>query len=442
MSKVNHFQDEALCPSPAPLNAIPKARGRGVVRVRGAVEGIGWRGPAGVSAACCVVAWRCHWRLGSGCNAPPGGGRPDVTPREESSMKCVFILGAGASREGGGPLMGDFLDKADELRRLQAEGVQEAGTSFDNVFSAISELQGVYSKSYLDLDNIEVLFGAIEMGVLLEKLGNRDSAEIEILHNDVITLIYKTLESCIQFPASEKRISPPKPYGAFSEILRDPRDQVRRGPPLQLGFITFNYDLALDFALHWNNIRYGYGLPGQLSQDVVPLLKLHGSINWGMCTKCQEIVPYPVGKAHFTLWPDIEYVRYNLGSTLPSRKHCETPLPLPPVIVPPTWNKTAYHGQLSSVWRHAARVLSEAENVFVIGYSLSETDSFFRYLFALGSESKARIKRFWVFDPDPTESVERRFREMIGRGIENRFQFHRLKFSDAIPLIGEALRGA
>ena len=52
-------------------------------------------------------------------------------------MKCVFILGAGASREGGGPLMGDFLDKADELRRLQAEGVRESVASFDNVFNAI-----------------------------------------------------------------------------------------------------------------------------------------------------------------------------------------------------------------------------------------------------------------------------------------------------------------
>ncbi|MDE3119445.1 MAG: hypothetical protein KGL03_10580, partial [Nitrospirota bacterium] len=157
-------------------------------------------------------------------------------------MKCVFILGAGASREGGGPLMGDFLDKADELRRLQADGVREALPSFDNVFSVISELQGVYAKSYLDLDNIEALFGAIEMGVLLDKLGERDSVSIKKLRDDIVTLIYKTLETCIQFPASEHQIQPPAPYGAFAEALHGPRDKPRLGSPLQLGFITFNYD--------------------------------------------------------------------------------------------------------------------------------------------------------------------------------------------------------
>jgi hypothetical protein len=37
------------------------------------------------------------------------------------------------------------------------------------------------------------------------------------------------------------------------------------------------------------------------------------------------------------------------------------------------------HTGLSSVWRAAATHLAEAENVFIIGYSLPDTDEFFRY---------------------------------------------------------------
>lgn len=55
----------------------------------------------------------------------------------------VFILGAGASREGGAPLMGDFLDKA---RALLASGeVGDAKESFEQVFKAIRELRAVHS---------------------------------------------------------------------------------------------------------------------------------------------------------------------------------------------------------------------------------------------------------------------------------------------------------
>jgi len=89
---------------------------------------------------------------------------------------------------------------------------------------------------------------------------------------------------------------------------------------------------------------------------------------------------------------------------------------------------------------HAAVVLSQSENIFVIGYSLPSTDSFFRYLYALGSQSKTLIQRFWVFDPDKHGKVEARFREMIGQGIEGKFVFHKVGFRDAIPIMKEAIQ--
>ena len=88
--------------------------------------------------------------------------------------------------------MSDFLDRADQLNRLKVGGMAGAKDAFDDVFTAISELQAVHSKAYLDRDNIEILFGAIEMAQIIGKLGRRDPESIAQLRNSMITLIVKT----------------------------------------------------------------------------------------------------------------------------------------------------------------------------------------------------------------------------------------------------------
>ena len=75
---------------------------------------------------------------------------------------------------------------------------------------------------------------------------------------------------------------------------------------------------------------------------------------------------------------------------------------------------------------------ANTENVFIIGYSLPETDSFFRYLFALGSEGDARLRNFIVINTDDSGATEQRFRKLIGRGIEDRFRYIPASFDQRI----------
>ena len=57
----------------------------------------------------------------------------------------VFILGAGASRHMGAPLMYDFLDVAmDQRKTLQNTPIEK---DYSKVFDAIAKLQIVHSKS-------------------------------------------------------------------------------------------------------------------------------------------------------------------------------------------------------------------------------------------------------------------------------------------------------
>lgn len=353
-------------------------------------------------------------------------------------MKTVFILGAGASKQSGAPLMSDFFDRAQDLLRMKTKGVIEAEKEFEDVFTAISELQRVHAKSYLDLNNIEIVFGAIEMSILLKKLGNRDEQSIIKLRDSLITLIYKTLEYSIPFPVRNKQISPPKPYDKFATILEAAEKHQPHQDPHQFSFITFNYDLCLDFLLNYSGRNFDYCLETKRKVNACPLLKLHGSINWGLAED-NQIVPYNIHEVSFSFLHDVKEVFYNLGTNLNFKKHNKKPISGPPVIVPPTWNKNSYHGQLSNVWTMAANEFSEAENIFVIGYSLPETDSFFRYLYALGTESPTRLRNFIVINKENTGLVENRFRQLIGRGIESRFQYIPSPFAEAVESIKNIL---
>jgi hypothetical protein len=351
-------------------------------------------------------------------------------------MKNLFILGAGASKEAGGPLMNDFLDKAHDLLRVKADGISDAETDFKEVFDAISDLQGVHAKAFLDLDNLEIVFGAIEMGLLIRKLGMRSADEILSLKKSFITVIYKTLENSIKFPIHSGRIRPPQPYEDFVDLLAEVKKQSPLNDPIKYSFVTFNYDLCLDYALHFKRFNFDYCLNGRLCRDGSPLLKLHGSTNWGI-TADDNIVPVEVSEVskRSDFFDSDNYVFINLGSNINNEVYNDKKIQGPPVIVPPTWNKNSYHGQLSNVWSVAATVLAEAENIFVIGYSLPETDSFFRYLYALGSESKTRLRNFVVVNPDGSGETEKRFNNLIGKGLSARFKYIPLDFRRSLAQI-------
>lgn len=349
--------------------------------------------------------------------------------------EIVFILGAGASKDAGAPLMAEFLDKAEEIRKQKDLG--DSKTDFDLVFDAISAMQIIHSKSDIDLDNIESVFATFEMARLLGRLPGSLTANVESLTVSMRRLISKTLERTVTFPVSGKKINPPTYYHHFAELV----GKLNEGGQKRCSIITFNYDIALDYALHFISIPPDYCL--SKGSGTTPLLKLHGSLNWAGCSKCNEVIPWTINefflKFQFPFLMDVKKVRLDFASELRSSDliHCGVKVIGEPVIIPPTWNKTEYHQILETVWRRAAKELSEAENVFVLGYSLPESDLFFRYLFALGCAGPTRIKRFWVFNPD--QAVKDRFERLLGTGVKGRFRFESVPFNQALGILNNVL---
>jgi len=340
----------------------------------------------------------------------------------------VFILGAGCSAAAGGPLSSNFLDRA---REIYSNGeLQTRRAEFELLFKSIGFLQRVHSKAQLDITNLEAVFSALDTAWTLRKLPGIDPSDIERVLVAMRWVIVKTLEHSIRFPHRNGNIIAPEPYGAFSEFLkRNPSG--RRS--VSSAIITFNYDVCLDIALDDASIPFHYGFD---SDPGIPLLKLHGSLNWGR-KKNGEIVPWSIRdyRARYKL----QFPRDNqqtifapISSQMVEAPKAEEIEDLP-VIIPPILNKGSEQRQLWQVWQRAAQELGGASHIVVMGYSLPETDQFFRHLFALGTEGNVPFQKVLVFDPD--EAVEHRFRSLLGDGAIRRFQFSPFIFSGAVDVL-------
>jgi len=355
----------------------------------------------------------------------------------------LFILGAGASKQAGAPLMGEFMGYSRDL--MARNQVADKIGSFQNVFKAIGILQSVHSKCNLDLNNVESVFTAFEMGRTLGGLPGYDLAKTEQLIKDMKILIAKTIEQTLLFPITQKGlIEPPRPYDRFCELIH----HLQTSPKAhhRVAVLTFNYDLAPDWSLAAKGLKPNYGFEDEPAADGVPLLKLHGSLNWIYCDECLKVFPFnPMMKNATDFYQDGKLPDYAENVPMPIErwldefKCCNHKYSKQPLIVPPTWNKSEYHVAMPRVWARAAHELHEAEYIFVIGYSFPLSDLFFQHLYGLGTVSDTPLRRFWVCNPD-RDTVEPRFRNLLGRGAERVFEYKQWSFHDAVENIRDSFR--
>jgi len=334
----------------------------------------------------------------------------------------VFILGAGASVDVGGPLMKDFLNRAQDLH---AKDRYKANADFRRVFCAHEQLQRFSAKSSFDPYNIEDVFGAFEMAAWIGRLGSlTDQKEIAQLPNSMREVIRITLENNVYLRKEQGWLKSGAwtCYNNFAKMLASlsPKPADRR----KFSIITFNYDVALDFALALNEVSFHYGFGHRPSKHSIPLLKLHGSLNWTRCKgECEQRVVILMEKICDELLrnknlnecfhlPVCEYFR---ASKCPN---CMGDLEMVPSIIPPIFDKSEYRKELKDVWIGAVNELGTARNIFVCGYSLPRTDNFFRYLFSLGTLETPLLRRFVVIDPDT--DVHGKFRDLLSQHVAKR----------------------
>jgi hypothetical protein len=155
---------------------------------------------------------------------------------------------------------------------------------------------------------------------------------------------------------------------------------------------TTNYDIIVDNALYRKAGSCNYGIrlrsiinpasvfpplplidqvPGPLNLGRIPLLKIHGSLNWLWCPKCDEIDLVLGEKA------TIDTSRQRCANWYCTENY-------QPLLVTPTMFKAYDVQHLSSLLRLFAKAVEQATHIVFIGYSFPDADYLVRSVLTRG----------------------------------------------------------
>ena len=374
----------------------------------------------------------------------------------ERPNRNVYILGAGFSAPAGAPIIRTFLDRSREFYTDPTSSMdEEERERFFRVFKFKRSMSQAREKFAIDLDDIEKLFGLVEIS---QRLGE----DLGETRDDIVYLIAKTLQLATSWPnaarprvwfgakkssldriralrnvfqeESEGRFSADM-YDYFGGIISGDLDNPERRNNRKDTIITFNYDLVCEHALERLGVKPTYHLKPDPALDwepttrTVDILKLHGSANWGICTKCRRHITVLPKKLTDDPWG---------FRTLTCPKCCVSVFQL--LMIPPSWDKSEYKDIISCVWKKALEELREATRICIIGYSLPEVDAFFQYLLTLALSKNEALTKLIVVDwknqrPTAQEEfatargvahdLEARYRRMLDPMFqERRFRFY------------------
>jgi NAD-dependent SIR2 family protein deacetylase len=342
--------------------------------------------------------------------------------------KNVFILGAGFTADAGAPVMKNFLQRSKYLLDNPDPSLPATDRdAFTRVFQFLRRLRAAQAKITLDLENIEHLFGLAEMDV---EFGESTGGAFR---RDLIFLILRTIENSIRSDLSrgggvitkegDKRWNRgvEAHYGELFAALASRKwlagpQGIGPDGQCQDTIITMNYDCFLDEALARVAVSPDYGLPNAEYPEAwrglparISFLKLHGSANWLRCVSdlCNRKVWIWEGRQ-----PDGR-LGYFYGSVCPS---CYRPIE--PAIVPPTWAKGGQRDIFAPIWSRALQALQQAGRVFIIGYSMPETDAFFQYMLGLALATNENIDEVIVVNPNP--EAHQRFLKLFQESFRDR----------------------
>jgi len=319
-------------------------------------------------------------------------------------------MGAGASKHIGVPVMTEFIDKMYDLYRGNGDAHSRV------VFDLIRQWNRVFAHGSFDLNNIEALFSAADIERLIA-VGEKEDKTIKATYEALRTMIVRTVVDTQLYSYNTQTR---KLFGdnAYSRLLLE----LRNRPDRRYDFITVNYDLGLEFAFEEHGVQYDLGF-SSWSQDCGHLLKLHGSVNWvADGDAIREISPKEMatrsGGFQVDKMPNGKY-KLKLDEYLDLAKA---------LIIPPSFSKYGVDGPLRSVWSNAYRALRNARDIFVIGYSMPETDLMVRYLLSLAFRDIERVRTCWIINPDTRHSQH--YEQLFGEYMRSKVKTVALKFED------------
>jgi hypothetical protein len=296
-------------------------------------------------------------------------------------MRTAIFLGAGASKADGAPLQNElFHEFFKGILNESADNKikQELVLFFSNLFEV----------SALDSDKFPTFEEAI--GILdLACLRHESFRGYDLLNlHDASNRIGKIKQYLII--AMAKAIS--DKIGYKNNTWHDKLVKKLSETSLldSTVILSSNYDILIDNALSNNNSTIDHGI-GFINHEnnyddkiKIPLLKLHGSLNWLYCATCNSIRIEPHMKPIGGLMDDIKPAICGVCKALTF-----------PVIVPPTYYKDMTNIFLATIWNKAERLLCGVNHIIFCGYSMPESDMHIKYLLKRAQINRSEKSRLY-----------------------------------------------
>ena len=341
--------------------------------------------------------------------------------------KNVFVFGAGASIEEGLPSQEELLKTYFKYRK-------------------IDDINKVLIPYFIDFFNINVdeqnvLFPSFEeaLGILEIAIEKEEAFDRTYLFED-LQRIKKYLVLSIGIAIEKATLERKHYYNRFIEKLFKERNFYQD----EFGFINFNYDILLDKALMEiieTDIYVDYGFEftnetiteppfgkweSAIGKKNITYLKPHGSFNWMCCPKCNSIylTGEEAGKEKGKFFQT--GVRDDIEDCLKDKTELYN------VIEPPSFFKKYKNIYIQTTWNKAFHLLSNAEKIFFIGYSMPEADIWFKYL--LKKSCFNSKKEFIVINPAQKKDLKPKYERLLGE-----VNYPEINFSDFIDDIDNYL---
>jgi len=330
--------------------------------------------------------------------------------------KTVFVFGAGASKADGLPTQAELLK----------------GYFSNNPQDDFSVALNGYFKDFFGIVNtrsednkwpsFEEALAMVEIAMDKEhSFGPIYTADkLKMIRDGLIISMGRAIESC---PVNSDTI-----HKKFVSKLFWKGHYIKD----EYSFVSFNYDILLDIALMQmlrHDIYSDYGIQFANSRDnfhstsfdrwkppgdkSVLILKPHGSLNWMQCASCDSIAMFGNSKG--------KIFKTGLLHTI---EHCPTDhSPMHFVVEPPSYFKRYKNYYLQATWIKLNDILSLADKIVFIGYSMPDADVMIKYAFKRACFSKE--KSIVVVDPDV--SVTKRYERVLGP-----ITFHEVGFADLL----------
>jgi NAD-dependent SIR2 family protein deacetylase len=347
---------------------------------------------------------------------------------EKNKKNLVFFIGAGFTKAivSTAPTGAEFFSKA-----FDPNGPFSSDNRINNVKEFIESIYYKLKKN--NYPRIEDVLSLIDYAIQRKEALSKDYLFDEVINvrNNLIYLISKVIKDSI-----EK--SPQKNLNMSSNFVEKLGKLL--GESKRVFIISTNYDIIIDNALlerkscnYGFNLRYNiYWYPdsnnrnarpigslnwefrdsyeGKINEGDIPLLKIHGSLNWFYCPKCNEL-DITIGRKGATSLAEDQ-----------NRFLCVDPYctsTYEPLLVTPTMLKIYDNSFLQKLWDLSEKIISESDIIVFIGYSLPEADYHIRCLLTKAmTKDKSRDHRIVVIEKNPTGAKEK---ELIS-GVGNRYK--------------------